>query len=130
MDDVKELLRAWGKWSRVNDSDLGYGQPMEVVMRHAPESCSSDLRQSSRYDSTAFINDDRALLIDRIITVLCKERPLEGQCLRLRYEHGVLPENIAKGYLSVKEGRSVGKYRAAQLIAAAEGYVAGAIANL
>lgn len=130
MSDIQSILRAWGKWSQVyHNHEMGYGQPMEAIMRGAPVADVGELRVA-RYDSADFISDDKALVVDRIVGNLCRIHPIAGQCLRLRYERGMTPDKIAKGYLSELEGKSVGRYKASQYIATAEGFVDGYIANM
>ncbi len=129
MSDIQDVLRAWGKWARSNsDMGLGYGQPMEVIMRGAPEADVNELR-IARYDDVDFICDDRALVVDRIVGVLCRIKPVEGECLRLRYVNGWNVDRIGK-HLTANGTVVVGKFKAAQYVASAEGFCDGYIANM
>lgn len=132
MNDIKTLLRSWGSWARQDGSnDLGYGEPMSAVMRQAPERCPDDVTVGSkRYDNAEFMSDEEALIMDRIVGRLLHVHPIEGQCLRLRYVSGRTVEEIGYGYLSSIEGKKVGKLKAAQYVATAEGFVSGFIDNL
>lgn len=132
MNDIKALLRSWGSWARQDGSkDLGYGEPMSAVMRQAPERCPDDVAVGfKRYDNAEFMSDEEALIMDRIVGRLCRVHPIEGQCLRLKYVAGRTVEEIGYGYLSSIEGKKVGKLKAAQYVATAEGFVSGYIDNM
>ena len=130
MKDVRALLRSWASWARKDNTDLGYGQPMEAIIRQAPEKCKEDTARTARYNSSDFICDEEALIMDRIVGRLCRVHPIEGQCLRLKYVSGRTVEEIGYGYLSSIEGKKVGKLKAAQYLATAEGFVSGYIDNM
>lgn len=129
--DIKELLLAWGAWCRDDHMSLDCKSPSEMIMRSAPHAEVSETAPVTRYQSD-YISDDMALRIDRIVMTLCKYKPIEGKCLRLRYITGHYPEKIAATYLSeLKYGkdsnRKVSKYKASEYIASAEGFILGRI---
>lgn len=131
MMDIKELLLAWGAWCRDDHMSLDCKSPSEMIMRSAPHAEASESSPVTRYQSD-YISDDMALMIDRIFATLCKYKPIEGKCLRLRYIDGHYPEKIAATYLSdLKYGkdsnRKVSKYKASEYIASAEGFILGRI---
>ena len=132
--DIKRILLSWGNWARQQDG-LGYKSPSKMLINAAPEVDTSEYGAGSRYDSDLFISDEKALIVDRIIGVLLKAHPVDGECLVLRYVHGKYPKQIAQGYLTeIKYGkdshRTVSEYVAVRHIAAGEGFVSGFIANL
>lgn len=131
MIDIKELLLAWGAWCRDDHMGLDCKSPSEMIMRSAPHADATETAPVTRYQID-YISDDMALRIDRIVTVLCKYKPIEGKCLRMRYINRQYPEHIANTYLSdLKYGkdskRKVSKYKASEYIASAEGFILGRI---
>lgn len=131
MMDIKELLLAWGAWCRDDHAGLDCKSPSEMIMRSAPHADATETAPVAHYQS-AHISDDMALRIDRIVLTLCKYKPVEGKCLRMRYIHGQYPEQIANTYLTeLKYGkdskRKVSKYKASEYIASAEGFILGRI---
>lgn len=132
MKDVRALLRSWASWARQDGSkDLGYGQPMDAIMRQAPELCKDDVAVGvNRFDSADFMCDEEALIMDRIVGRLCRVHPIEGNCLRLKYVKGRNVEEIGYGYLTELEGKRVGKLKAAQYVSTAEGFISGFIDNM
>ena len=130
-NDICRILSAWGKWAREGAGDsLGYGEPMVAIMRGAPCVDADDLVGVKRYDDANFISDDNALVIDRIGTVLCKMHPVDGECLRLKYERGLSSKAIAQGYLSELRGKKVSEHTARQYVARGIGFVDGYLVNL
>lgn len=131
MSDITKLLSAWGKWARQHSDSLGYGQPMDAIMRGAPFMDADDLVVGvRRYDDADFITDEKALVIDRMVGVLCQVRPVDGKCLRLKYERGLEAKAIAHGYLTelkygATDGQKVDERKASQHIAGAEGFIDG-----
>ena len=131
INDIQEVLHAWGAWCRDDSMSLDCKSPSEMIMRSAPHAEASETATVTRCQSD-YISDDMALRIDRIVTVLLKYKPIEGKCLRMRYIQGKYPEHIAHTYLSeLKYGkgskRKVSKYKASEYIASAEGFVLGRI---
>lgn len=129
--DIKDLLLAWGEWCRDDYMSLDCKSPSEMIMRSAPHAEVSESSPVASYQID-YISDDMALRIDRIVTVLCKYKPIEGRCLRMRYIDNKYPEHIASTYLSeLKYGkdskRRVSKYKASEYIASAEGFILGRI---
>lgn len=134
INDIQEVLRAYGAWCRDDHMSLDCKSPSEMIMRSAPHAEVSETAPVTRYQS-AYISDDTALRIDRIVTVLCKYKPIEGECLRMKYIDGKYPEEIAHSYLSeLKYGkgsnRKVSKYKASEYIASAEGFILGRILDI
>lgn len=132
--DIRRILLAWASWARQQDG-LGFKSPSNMLINSAPEVDSSDYGAGARYDSDLFISDEKALIIDRIVGILLKCHPIDGECLVLRYVHGKYPKQIAQDYLTeIKYGknsqRTVSEYVAVRHIAAGEGFVSGFIANL
>lgn len=121
--EIQGLLESWGQWVLAEGNGLGYKSPMAMLMRgHVVE------RRKSQ--NAMFITDDEALRIERVITKLCKFKPLEGKVLILKYVERMSTKAIAKHYLTpIKHGKDTDKqassYQASQLIANAEGFVAG-----
>ena len=131
MEEVRKLLRSWGDWSNKDKDNLGYGEPMDAIMRGAPEACKEDNSLASkRYDHADFISDDEALIVDRIVRRLLAVHPVEGKCLKLKYVNRLDADAIAKGYLTRQSDKNVGKYKAAQYLATAEGFISGYIDNM
>lgn len=131
INDIQEVLTAYGAWCRDDHMSLDCKSPSEMIMRSAPHAEVSETAPVTRCQSD-YISDDTALRIDRIVAVLCKYKPIEAKCLRMRYIHGKYPEEIAHSYLSeLKYGkgssRKVSKYKASEYIASAEGFVLGRI---
>lgn len=127
IDDIQDVLRAYGAWCRDDHMGLDCKSPSEMIMRSAPHAEVNETSPVTSYQTT-YISDDMALLIDSIISVLCRYKPIEGKCLRMRYIDGKYPEYIAHTYLSeLKYGkgsnRKVSKYKASEYIAGAEGFV-------
>jgi len=132
--DIKELLESYGAWCRADSNNLDCKSPSEMIMRSAPHAEVSETSPVTRCQAD-YISDDMALKIDRIVGLLIDYKPLEGECLRLRYIKGQYPEEIAQTYLSdLKYGkgskRKVGKYKASEYIASAEGFVLGCILDM
>ena len=132
--DIKRIIMSWANWARQQDG-LGFKSPSKMLINSAPEVDASDYNVGARYDSDLFISDEKALVIDRIIGILLKAHPIDGECLVLRYLHGQYPKQIAQDYLTdIKYGknshRTVSEYVAVRHIAFAEGFCSGFIANL
>lgn len=121
--EIQGLLESWGQWVLADGNGLGYKSPMAMLMR-------GQVVEKRKPRTTIFITDDEALKIERVITKLCKFKPLEGEVLKLKYIERMSANAIAKHYLtSIKYGndnaKKVSSYQASQLIANAEGFVAG-----
>lgn len=121
--EIQGLLESWGQWVLADGNGLGYKSPMAMLMR-------GQVVEKRKPRTTMFITDDEALRIERVITKLCKFKPLEGEVLKLKYIERMSANAIAKHYLtSIKYGndnaKKVSSYQASQLIANAEGFVAG-----
>ena len=72
--------------------------------------------------------------MERLITILCEHKPLEGKILLLKYVERMSASSIAKYYLTpLKYGKDsekqVSSYQAAQHLARAEGFITGLIMN-
>ncbi|WP_440824574.1 antiterminator Q family protein [Psychrobacter cryohalolentis] len=121
--EIQGLLESWGQWVLAEGNGLGYKSPMAMLMR-------GHVAEKRKPRTTMFITDDEALRIERVITKLCKFKPLEGKVLMLKYIERMSANAIAKHYLTpIKYGNDsvnkVSSYQASQLIANAEGFVAG-----
>lgn len=125
--EVQGLLASWGYWALSHGNGLGYKSPMAMLMRgHVVE------KRKTR--TAAYITDDEALKVERLITILCKHKPLEGKILLLKYVERMSDSSIAKHYLTpLKYGKDsdkqVSSYQAAKHIANAEGFITGLILN-
>ena len=125
--EVQGLLASWGYWALSHGNGLGYKSPMAMLMRgHVVE------KRKTR--TAAYITDDEALKVERLITILCKHKPLEGKILLLKYVERMSDSSIAKHYLTpLKYGKEsekqVSSYQAAKHIANAEGFITGLILN-
>ena len=125
--EVQGLLASWGYWALSHGNGLGYKSPMAMLMRgHVVE------KRKTR--TAAYITDDEALKVERLITILCEHKPLEGKILLLKYVERMSDSSIAKHYLTpLKYGKDsakqVSSYQAAQYIANAEGFITGLILN-
>lgn len=131
MDDIKDKLRAYGKWCRQDSHGLGCKSPSEMIMKSAPHADAVELR-IARYDDTQHMTDDEAMKIDRIIVALLRHAPITANCLKRRYIELHTAEEIAHKYLTpIKYGkddkRKVSKHVANQYISKAEGFVECAI---
>ena len=125
--EVQNLLASWGHWALAHGNGLGYKSPMAMLMRgHVVE------KRKTR--TAAYITDDEALKVERLITILCEHKPLEGKILLLKYVERMSDSSIAKHYLTpLKYGKDsdkqVSSYQAAKHIANAEGFITGLILN-
>lgn len=125
--EVQGLLASWGYWALSHGNGLGYKSPMAMLMRgHVVE------KRKTR--TAAYITDDEALKVERLITILCEHKPLEGKILLLKYVERMSDSSIAKHYLTpLKYGKEsdkkVSSYQAAKHIANAEGFITGLILN-
>ena len=123
--EVQNLLASWGQWVLADGTGLGYTSPMAMLMR-------GHVVEKSKPSTAAYITDDEALKVERLITILCEHKPLEGKILRLKYIDNMSANAIAKHYLTpLKYGKDsakqVSSYQASQLIANAEGFITGLI---
>ena len=125
--EVQGLLASWGYWALSHGNGLGYKSPMAMLMRgHVVE------KRKTR--TAAYITDNEALKVERLITILCEHKPLEGKILLLKYVERMSDSSIAKHYLTpLKYGKDsakqVSSYQAAKHIANAEGFITGLILN-
>lgn len=127
--EIQNLLASWGYWVRAHGNGLGYKSPMAMLMRgHVVE------KRKAR--TAAYITDDEALKVERLITILCEHKPLEGKVLILKYVERMSANAIAKHYLTpLKYGKDsnsnskVSSYTANNYIANAEGFITGLIMN-
>ena len=125
--EVQDLLASWGYWALSHGNGLGYKSPMAMLMRgHVVE------KRKTR--TAAYITDDEALKVERLITILCEHKPLEGKVLILKYVERMSANAIAKHYLTpLKYGKDsdskVSSYTANNYIANAEGFITGLIMN-
>lgn len=131
INDIQEVLRAYGAWCRDDHMSLDCKSPSEMIMRSAPHAEASETSPVTRCQSD-YISDDMALRINHIMSILVDYKPIEAECLKLKYIDGKYPEEIAHTYLSkLKYGkgsnRKVSKYKASEYIASAEGFILGRI---
>ena len=125
--EVQNLLASWGHWVLADGTGLGYTSPMAMLMR-------GHVVEKSKPRTAMFITDDEALKVERLVTILCEHKPLEGKILLLKYVEGMSASSIAKHYLTpLKYGKDsdkqVSSYQAAKHIANAEGFITGLILN-
>ena len=123
--EVQELLTAWGNWVLAEGNGLGYSSPMASLMR-------GHVVEKSKIRSAIFLTDDEALKVERLVTILCECKPLEGKILKLKYIDRMSTNGIAEYYLTpLKYGKDsvnkVSSHTAVQHIARAEGFIAGLI---
>ena len=125
--EVQNLLASWGHWVLADGTGLGYTSPMAMLMR-------GHVVEKSKPRTAMFITDDEALKVERLVTILCEHKPLEGKILLLKYVERMSASSIAKYYLTpLKYGKDsdkqVSSYQAAQHLARAEGFITGLILN-
>ena len=123
--EVQELLTAWGNWVLAEGNGLGYSSPMARLMR-------GHVLEKSKARTAMFLTDDEALKVERLVTILCECKPLDGKVLKLKYIDCMSANGIAEHYLTPlkygKDGVSkVSSHTAVQHIARAEGFIAGLI---
>lgn len=126
--EVQELLTAWGNWALLEGNGLGYSSPMARIMRE-------HVIEKTKARTTMFLTDDEALKVERLVTILCEFKPLEGNILKLKYVDRMSANYIAEHYLTpLKYGndsvnKKVSSHTAVQHIARAEGFIAGLIVS-
>ncbi len=135
IDDIQDVLRAWGAWCRSGRDQLGYKNNWDAILAAAPKpKQSDDTDVKIRWDLIVdidddFISDKQALKIDRIIALIAKHAPAHAECLRLKYEAGKIPKDIAQGYLTAflygDSGKQAGEHRVREYIAHTEGLIMG-----
>ncbi len=123
--EVQELLTAWGNWAISEGNGLGYSSPMARLMRE-------HVVEKSKARTAMFLTDGEALKVERLVTILCECKPLDGKILKLKYIDGLSANGIAEHYLTpLKYGKDsvirVSSHTAVQHIARAEGFIAGLI---
>lgn len=123
--EVQNLLAAWGHWVLADGTGLGYTSPMAMLMR-------GHVVEKSKPRAAMFVTDDEALKIERLVTILCDHKPLEGKILMLKYIEHMSANAIAAHYLTpLKYGKDspnkVSSHTAVQHIARAEGFITGLI---
>lgn len=130
-DDVKDLLGAWGQWARSGEERLGFKNSWDTIFAMAPEPDPSAQKRTSKKEAV-FISDQNALRIDHIVSQLSRSSPISALALKARYVDCVSIEAIGKGTLAVyvygeASEKAVGKHKVRELLAQAEGYIAGAL---
>lgn len=132
-DDIKDLLFAWGEWARSGEERLGFKNSWDTIFAMAPEPDPGAQKRASKKEAI-FISDQNAARIDQIVSELGRSSPISALALKARYVDCVAIEAIGRGALAVHaygkdSGRSVGKHKVRELLAQAEGYIAGALNN-
>ncbi|MGB3109984.1 MAG: antiterminator Q family protein [Psychrobacter alimentarius] len=125
--EIQELLTAWGNWVLAEGNGLGYSSPMARLMR-------GHVLEKSKARAAMFLTDDEALKVERLVTILCECKPLDGEILKLKYIDRMSANGIAEHYLTpLKYGKDginkVSSHTAVQHIARAEGFIAGLIVS-
>lgn len=133
-EDIKDLLGAWGEWARSGEERLGFKNSWDTIFAMAPEPDPSAQKRTSKKE-TLFISDTDASRIDRIVSSMPSSMLLCRIAIKERYVHLVSIEAIGRGELAVhvygKDSKtSVGKHKVRELLAQAEGYIAGALNGL
>lgn len=119
--EVHLLLASWARWVRADSTGLGYKSPMALLMRGQEVERKKPMR-------AAFIDDDNALKIERLVTRLCEHRPLTGKILILRYVENMSAGAISKYFQTRLEqgkdnGQKISRNEALNHIAFAEGFM-------
>lgn len=121
--EVHGLLASWAQWVRMDSTGLGYKSPMAALMR-------GQVSEKRKAHTAAYITDDEALKVEKLITKLCELKPLEGRILTLHYVDRMSASAIAKYYLTPLQydkgsAKKVSAYTVRNYLAHAEGLVMG-----
>ncbi len=114
--EVHRLLASWARWVRTDGTGLGYSSPMAMLMRGHVVERKKPMR-------AAFIADDDALKVERLITKLCEPKPLSGKILTLHYVENMSAGAISKYFQARLEQDKVSRYEVTNHIAYAEGFM-------
>lgn len=127
IEDIQDVLRAWGAWSR-DFGNQGCSSPSQMLINSAPF-CDNESERQAKYLDYDPITDNQALKIDRILALIKKHAPAHAQCVILKYVYGEIPKNIARGYLTTflygDSGKRAGEHRVREYIAHTEGLIMG-----
>lgn len=132
-DDVKDLLFAWGEWARSGNEQLGFKNSWQTIFAMAPEPDPGAQKRIAKKE-TAFICDQNASRIDRIVSELSRSRPMIAIAIKARYVDLAGIDAIGKGELAVYvygkgSKTSVGKHKVRELLAKGEGFIEGALSG-
>ncbi len=127
IDDIQNVLRAWGAWSRDFGSQ-GCASPSQMLINSAPF-CDSESERQAKYLDYDPISDSQALKIDRIMALISKHAPAHAQCVILKYVYNEIPKKIARGYLTQflygDSGKRASEHRVREYVAHTEGLIMG-----
>ena len=128
-NDIKELLFAWGEWSRHDVERLGFKNSWQMIFDMAPEN-DNKVTTAKKKDNTIFICDDTACRIDHIVSEMKRSMLPCAIVIRARYVNLVSIEAIGRGPLAAciygrSSKKSVGKHKVRELLAKGEGFIEG-----
>lgn len=134
IEDIQDVLKGWGAWCRAKGDRLGYKNNWDAILAASPklkdsEPLESGIRWELFINDKVTISDKQGAKIDRIVTLIGKHAPAHAECVRLKYEEGQIPKDIAQGYLTTylygDSGKRAGEHRAREYIAHTEGLIMG-----
>ena len=134
IDDIQGVLKAWGAWCRSDLDRVGHKNNWGAILAAAPkledeEVPTCGIRWELFINDKITISDKQGAKIDRIITLIAKHAPAHAKCLVLKYVHGEIPVDIARGYLTSflygDSGKRAGEHRVREYIAHTEGLIMG-----
>lgn len=93
IDDIQDVLRSWGAWSRSDNSGLGFISPCLLMMR-------GNVAETRRAPKTYPITDDEAMLVGAAITTLRQDYAVLAEMIIRKYYKCWTAKEIAQHYLT------------------------------